>query len=244
MPPFIYAHRGASGSYPENTMEAFRAAVRRRANGIELDVQLSKDHKPVVLHDHYLERTTNGHGMVHQQTFEQLKKLRADKLHPIRQRTVRIPGLREVFHEFAPTKLHFCIELKNFFYPQPLLEEQVLELIRQYDLRERTVISSFNFDSLLTVKKLDPRQTTGLLYVGPIQHPWTVGKQYKADELHVPDDQLSPHLVKTAKEHGFRVLGWTLDSASSIRKAAQMGVDGVITNYPGRARKVLAHVST
>ncbi|WP_228728147.1 glycerophosphodiester phosphodiesterase [Brevibacillus composti] len=243
--PLIYAHRGASGRHPENTMEAFHAARKRRADGIELDVQLSQDDKVVVIHDHRLERTTNGSGAIRDHTWEQLKKLRADKGHghPQRNRPRRIPSLREVLHTFAPTSLRFCIELKNFFHPQPHLEESVIELIHRYDLAERTVVSSFNFNSLLTVKKLDPRIKTGLLYVGPLQHPWEVGAQYQADELHVPEDQLSPSLVAEAQANGFRVLGWTLDSASRIQAAAQMGVDGIITNYPGRARKALAQLA-
>ncbi|GED53050.1 MULTISPECIES: glycerophosphodiester phosphodiesterase [Brevibacillus] len=239
MTPLIYAHRGASGRYPENTMEAFRAAVRRRADGIELDVQLSKDDKVVVIHDHHLERTTNGRGTVRQHTWEELKKFRADKAVPSRQKHIRIPTLREVLHTFAPTKLRFCIELKNFFFAQPQLEEYVIGLIRQYDLTSRTVISSFNFDSLLAVKELDPNQTTALLYIGPLHNPWEVGSRYRVDELHVPKDQLTSALVSKAKENGFRVVGWTINSTAGIRDAAKMNVDGIITNYPGRARKAL-----
>ncbi|MED4751411.1 glycerophosphodiester phosphodiesterase [Brevibacillus choshinensis] len=239
MPPLIYAHRGASGLFPENTMESFYAAVRRRANGIELDVQLSQDDKLVVIHDHTVDRTTTGSGLVRRHTLQELRQLRADRGSSSRFSKAKIPTLREVFHAFSDTSLRFILELKNFLSDQPGLEERVIEQIQRYHLTERTIISSFNFDSLLHIKELDPSQTTGLLYVGPIPRPWEVAHRYQADQLHVPMDQLSTKLVEESHNHDLTVLGWTVNSAQEIEDALAMGVDGLITNYPGRARKIL-----
>jgi glycerophosphoryl diester phosphodiesterase len=239
MPPLIYAHRGASGLFPENTMEAFHAAVRRRADGIELDVQLSRDNKLVVIHDHHLDRTTNGTGPVRKYTLRELRQFRADKNAPSRTSRARIPTLREVFQAFYDTPMRFFLELKNFLSNQPHLEELVLEQISRYQLTQRTVISSFNFDSLVHIKELNPMQTTALLYVGPIPRPWEVAARYQADQLHVPVDQLTLELVEQAHEHGFPVFGWTINSPRQIQDAIRVGVDGIITNYPGRARKML-----
>jgi glycerophosphoryl diester phosphodiesterase len=238
--PLVYAHRGASGLYPENTMEAFRAALRLQADGIELDVQLSRDGEIVVIHDHRLERTTNGKGLVQQYTLRELRKLRASKKPDPRFPRVRIPTLREVFRTLEPTPLRFIIEFKNFLVPQPHLEELVLETIREYGLTERTVISSFNFDSLKRVKELDPLQRTALLYFGTLTEPWEVAALYGADELHVPEEELTHALVQETKERGFPVIGWTIDHPKQIRQAGKMGVDGIITNYPLRARKSLS----
>ncbi len=237
MAPLIYAHRGASGLFPENTMESFYAAVRRRANGIELDVQLTRDDKLVVIHDHTLDRTTTGSGLVRRHTMQELKQLRADR--GSRFSKARIPTLREVFHAFSDTPLRFIIELKNFLSDQPDLEERVIEMIRRYHLTERTIISSFNFDSLLHIKKLDPSQTTGLLYVGPMPRPWEVALRYQADQLHVPVDQLTADVIDASHRHDLTVLGWTVNSTQEIEAALDNGVDGLITNYPGRARKIL-----
>ncbi|QRG69596.1 glycerophosphodiester phosphodiesterase [Brevibacillus choshinensis] len=237
MAPLIYAHRGASGLFPENTMESFYAAVRRRANGIELDVQLTRDDKLVVIHDHTLDRTTTGSGLVRRHTMQELKQLRADR--GSRFSKARIPTLREVFQAFSDTPLRFIIELKNFLSDQPDLEERVIELIRRYHLTERTIISSFNFDSLLHIKKLDPSQTTGLLYVGPMPRPWEVALRYQADQLHVPVDQLTADVIDASHRHDLTVLGWTVNSTQEIEAALDNGVDGLITNYPGRARKIL-----
>lgn len=239
MTPLIYAHRGASGLFPENTMESFHAAVRRRADGIELDVQLSRDNKLVVIHDHTLDRTTTGSGLVRRCTLQELRQLRADRGSSSRNPRARIPTLREVFHAFSVTPLHFIIELKNFLSNQPHLEELVIEQIRRYHLTERTIISTFNFDSLLRIKELDPAQTTGLLYVGPIPRPWEVAHHYRADQLHVPMDQLSAKLVEESHDRDLTVYGWTVNSPNDIQEALGMGVDGLITNYPGRARKIL-----
>lgn len=239
MAPLIYAHRGASGLFPENTMESFYAAVRRRADGIELDVQLSRDDKLVVIHDHTLDRTTTGSGPVRRHTLQELRRLRADRGSSSRYSRARIPTLREVFHAFSETSLRFILELKNFLSDQPHLEERVIEQIRRYHLTERTIISSFNFDSLLRIKELDPAQTTGLLYVGPLARPWEVAARYQADQLHAPMDQLSADLVNQSHNRDLTIYGWTVNSSQDIHTALKLGVDGLITNYPGRARKIL-----
>ncbi|MED1783325.1 glycerophosphodiester phosphodiesterase [Brevibacillus fortis] len=242
MPPLIYAHRGASGLFPENTMESFQAAVRRKANGIELDVQLSSDNKLVVIHDHSLERTTNGSGLVRHYTLRELRQLRADKDSSTRVPKAHIPTLHEVFQTFVDTPLRFIIEMKNFFLDQPHLEELVIEQIRRYQLTERTIISTFNFDSLLRIKQLDATQTTGLLYIGPLAKPWEVASNYRADQLHVPFDQLTEDLVRQAKQHQFEVLSWTVNSGRQIQHAIDCGVDGLITNYPKRARNLIRNL--
>ncbi|MFS0554336.1 glycerophosphodiester phosphodiesterase [Brevibacillus sp. 179-C9.3 HS] len=238
MPPLIYAHRGASGLFPENTMESFQAAVRRKANGIELDVQLSSDNKLVVIHDHSLERTTSGTGFVRQYTLRELRQLRADKDSSMRLPKAHIPTLQEVFQTFVDTPLRFIIEMKNFFLEQPHLEELVIEQIRRYQLTDRTIISTFNFDSLLRIKQMDATQTTGLLYVGPLAKPWEIASSYRADQLHVPFDQLTKDLVTQAKQHHFEVLSWTVNTSRQIQWAIECGVDGLITNYPKRARNL------
>nr|WP_285860339.1 glycerophosphodiester phosphodiesterase [Brevibacillus sp. MER 51] len=242
VPPLIYAHRGASGLFPENTMESFQGAARRKANGIELDVQLSSDNKLVVIHDHNLERTTNGSGLVRHYTLRELRQLRADKDSSMRVPKAHIPTLQEVFQSFVDTPLRFIIEMKNFFLDQPHLEELVIEQIRRYQLTERTIISTFNFDSLLRIKQLDATQTTGLLYVGPLAKPWEVASRYRADQLHVPYDQLTEDLVKQAKQRHFEVLSWTVNTGPQIQRAVDCGVDGLITNYPKRARNLIRNL--
>jgi glycerophosphoryl diester phosphodiesterase len=238
MAPLIYAHRGASAHCPENTMEAFRLARKQRADGIELDVQLTRDGEPVVIHDHTLDRTTDGSGLVSQYTCRELQLFSAGAWFHPRFQQARIPTFEEVCAYLAPTSLRLIVELKNFFLPQADLEEKVVELLRAYGLSERTIISSFNFDSLLRVKELDDRQATALLYVGNLQDPWEIASRYQAQELHAPREAVTSSLVKKAHRRGFPVVAWTVNAAPCLREVFAMKVDGVITNYPLRARKI------
>lgn len=238
MKPVIIAHRGASGRYPENTLEAIRAALRLQADGVEIDVQFSKDRKVMVIHDHTLDRTTNGTGRVQAYTSMELRRLRVGNRLDSASSQARIPFLHEVLEVMQPTKAALFIELKNFWTKQPGLEEEVIRLITLYDMRERVIISSFNFDSLLIVKSLAPDVTTGLLYAGPIRQPWTLARQYQADQIHAPADELTTRLIRESHANGFPVYGWTINEPARLRAVMAMGIDGVITDFPGRARKI------
>jgi len=237
--PAIYAHRGASGRYPENTMSAFRAALRSGADGIEIDVQLTRDGEVVVIHDARLERTTNGSGLIQNHTLQELRQLSAGSWFHPKFHLAKIPRLTDVLAFIQQTKLTLLIELKNFLVPQPELEEKVVSLIQQYDLTHRVVISSFNFNSLLLIKELDQQIRTGLLYVGHLREPWQIAKQFHTDELHVPREELSPALLYESKKQGLSVVGWTVNSRLRLQQMMKLGVDGIITNYPLRARRIL-----
>jgi len=236
--PLIFAHRGASARHPENTLEAFRAAIRLGADGIELDVQLTRDREVVVIHDPWLERTTNGTGLVRNHSFAELRRLSAGSwLHP-RFAPCKIPHLREVLALVRPTRLQVIVELKNFFVPQPELEERVVELLRSYEMEERAVISSFNFNSLLQVKKLAPAIRTALLYIGHLREPWAIAQQYQTEQLHVPKEEITPALINQSHRHGLEVIGWTINRSQAMLQLRKLGIDGIITNYPLRARKL------
>ncbi len=239
MYPVIFAHRGASGLYPENTLEAFRAAYRQGADGIELDVQLSLDNQLVVIHDAVLGRTTDGQGFVRALTLQELKRLSAGSwLHP-RFRSSRIPTLQEVFSFVQPTHLKVIIELKNFLTSQPALEEKVLDLIELYQLCDRVIISSFNFNSLLHIKRLAPSMKTGLLYVGSLPKPWEIAIEFQTEQLHAPQSEITSKLLKEAHLRNQEVYAWTVNGPNRMKNLIRMGIDGLITNYPARARRML-----
>lgn len=240
MRPLIFAHRGASARHPENTLAAFRAAIQLGADGIELDAQLTRDQEVVVFHDPSLERTTNGTGLVREHTFAELSLLSAGSwMHP-RFASCRIPHLREVLTLVKPTRLQVIVELKNFLVPQPDLEARVIQLLRMHDMEHRTIISSFNFNSLLQVKKLAPAVRTALLYFGHLREPWELARQYQTDQLHVPKEEITPALIKQSHRHGLEVMGWTVNRPETMLHFGKLGIDGIITNYPLRARKRFA----
>ena len=160
----IWAHRGCSQRYPENTLLAFEKALKIKGlAGIELDIQLTKDRHMVVLHDERGDRTTEGIGCVRDYTLADLKRLHiyAD-VHP----TQQIPTIEEVLDLIEPAMrsgLKLNIELKNSVYPYEGMEEQIIDLIHARGLQEQVVYSSFSARSLQKVRELDPVTEIGIL---------------------------------------------------------------------------------
>ena len=170
--PLIFGHRGASAYAPENTLAAFRLALGQGADGVELDVILSADGVPMVIHDDTLDRTTTGLGSVSRLTLAELKQL--DAGYPARFGTQfpteRIPTLAEVFAACGDQTV-FNIELKHDRSPGLQLAARVVELIHASGRQERVLVSSFQFSSLGRVKALDPNLPVGLLYMAPVFGP-------------------------------------------------------------------------
>ncbi|HBR28477.1 MAG TPA: hypothetical protein DD789_03445, partial [Firmicutes bacterium] len=147
----VFAHRGLSSIAPENTMAAFERAIVINVDGIETDVQLSRDGKIVICHDEKVDRTTNGRGYIKDYTWEELQAFDAGSWFSPEFANARIPGLEDLLKLVRKTDLCLNIELKTdkVFYPQ--IEEKVLDLLEKYDFVDRVRISSFNFESLLKV---------------------------------------------------------------------------------------------
>lgn len=233
------AHRGFAGKYPENTMLAFEKAVEAGCNGIELDVQLSKDGVPVIIHDEQMVRTTGEAGFVWDYTLDELKKMNAaagNKTRGVFNRSkLEIPTLEEYF-AFAKEKKELVtnIELKTGVNPYPGIEDKVLELMQTYRMRKRVILSSVNHYSIKYVKQLAPKTKCGLL-----ESSWVVGmakyaRKLKADALHPLYTTVTVSYMAKAKAHGLDVNTWTVDEESEMQKMLSLGVDGIITNYPDR----------
>ena len=158
------AHRGFRSRYPENTMLAFRKAIEAGCDGIEFDVHLSKDGEAVIIHDEAVDRTTDGTGLVGQKTYHELKALNAAKPHPETIDFAPIPSLREYF-EYIAEQPHIIsnIELKTGVFVYEGIEEVVYQLMKEYKLINRCIVSSFNHESVLRMKKIDSAVTCGLL---------------------------------------------------------------------------------
>ena len=240
--PLVLGHRGASKYAPENTLAAFRLALEQRADGLELDVILSADGVPVVIHDDTLDRTTNGHGPVSRLTLAELKKLEAG--YPARFGeqfpTERIPTLAEVF-DACGDQLVINIELKYDRSPGRQLAGRVVDLIHVHHRQDRVIVSSFQFSSLGRVKALDRDLPVGLLYMTPIFGPrlaQCVAGRLPHEAHHPPAAGLTTQQVAWYHQHGLRVNAWTVDDEPEMRRLALAGVDGLITNRPDRAVSV------
>ena len=134
--PLVYAHRGASAYAPENTLLSFQKAVDMNADGVELDIQLTKDGEIVVIHDEWLDRTSNGTGWVKDYTLEELKELEFNQNFP-ELGHASIPTMQEVLDLLKPTKLRIDIELKTGIVFYEGLEEKILKLVKDYDMESR-----------------------------------------------------------------------------------------------------------
>lgn len=237
--PVVIAHRGASAYAPENTMAAFSKALSLGAGGIELDVQLSRDGHVVVIHDEKVDRTSNGKGWIKDLTLEELKKLDFGSWFSPEFRNERIPALEQVMELLESWDGLLNIEIKSGPVLYQGLEEKVIGLTRKCDMAERVIISSFNHYSLVEVKRLAPEMKTGILYMEGLVEPWEYAKRINANAIHPLFYNIIPELMEGCKKHGIAVNPFTVDQPDMIRNMAAAGVDGIITNVPDRALKIV-----
>ncbi|MDD6790250.1 MAG: glycerophosphodiester phosphodiesterase [Lachnospira sp.] len=237
--PLVWAHRGASGYYPENTILAYKKAAELGADGVELDVQLTKDGKLVVIHDEKVDRTTDGHGWVKDLTFDEIRALDASKTHP-EAGPCQIPLMQEVFDALKDTGLTINIELKTGVYFYPDIEKMTVELTHACGYEDRVIYSSFNHYSVLKIKELDPKAKTAFLYSdGPIDMP-AYGKKYGVTALHPALYNIQyPDYMEECRKAGLDVNVWTVNEEKDIRMAKNAGCHAIIGNYPDRIRRIV-----
>ena len=233
--PLVWAHRGASGYAPENTIPAFKLAAEMGADGVELDVQFTKDGQIVVCHDETIDRTSNGAGWVKDKTFDELRSLNFDNGNKAYE-GAQIPTMQEVFECLRPTDLTINIELKTGIYFYPGLEEAIVELTHKNGFDDRVIYSSFNHYSVMKIKEIDPDAKTGFLYAdGPLDMP-AYGASHGVNALHPALYNLQfPDFMKQCNESGLDVNVWTVNDEKYLKFCADAGVHAVITNYPKKA---------
>ena len=234
MKPKIYAHRGASSDAPENTMAAFQLALDQGADGIELDVMLSKDHQLMVIHDDKVDRTTDGAGRVGELTLAELKTLDAGD-------GERIPTLDEVLARFGGRFL-INIELKNYSSVFDSLPLDVAAIIKDHNVADSILISSFNPINFPRFHKVLPEVPLGMLTF-PNWAGFFGYRLFRYDALNPYFKDVDEGLVNRVHAKGKQINVWTVDEAADIRHLAMLGVDGLITNQPKRALTVLGSLS-
>jgi len=235
----VWAHRGASGYYPENTMSSFEEAIRQKADGIELDVHLSKDGYLVVCHDETLNRTTNGKGFIKQYDLYELKQLDAGSWFDKRFKGEKIPLLEEAIDLVKRSNMELNIEIKagSIFYPG--IEEKVLKMIDKYGIRNKVIISSFDHYSLVKIKNIDKDIKTGILYTEALYKPINYMKTTGANALHPNYITLTKDIVEEAHALGIDINTYTVNIEEHIRFIKAMNVNAIITNYPDLAKTIL-----
>lgn len=237
--PLVWAHRGASGYAPENTLAAFQKAVDLDADGVELDIQLTKDDQIVVIHDETIDRTSDGKGWVKDYTLEELRAFNYNRTKP-EYKHADIPTMREVFELLKPTGLFINIEIKTGVVFYEKIEEKILALTKEMGIEDRVCYSSFNHYTVTRIHELKPDAEVGFLYAdGPIDMP-SYGVKHGVNALHPALYNLQyDGFVKECKEKGLKLNVWTVNERPYMEMCCQYGVDAIITNYPDIAKEVV-----
>jgi len=223
-----YAHRGASEYAPENTLSSFYLGLLQGANGIETDVQRTRDGVLVLFHDDTVDRVSDGVGRVCDYTLEELKKLKiyGNSTTGFYDRVVTF---REFLEKFSPYDISFAIELKGAG-----VEEDSLRMIEEFGLLERTTFTSFYFDYIKKIKELNPKARVGWL-IGE------VGEDKMNDLMEIGGEELAPkaediteELMTAWRANGLGVRAWSVLNIALMKKMCRLGVDGMTVNFPDR----------
>lgn len=231
----LFAHRGFSGKYPENSPISFRkVAEETKADGIESDVHITKDGKLVIFHDATVDRTSNGTGYIKDMTYADLLALDIGKWKSPEFAGEHIWTFAQLLDFCKETKLLLNMELKNYevFYPE--LEERVIAEIHAAQMEDQVFVSSFNHISIQHFKMLCPEIETGLLYDKPLLDIEAYIQRSNADNMHPRYMllQYQPELAALFHNRNMKINVWTVNDEANIRDMLSRGVDGVISNYP------------
>ena len=231
------AHRGASGSAPENTLVAFKKAIKIGVDAVELDLHGTADGEVVVIHDSSLDRTTNLRGNVNQAALETIKRADAGGWFAAEFAGEPIPTLEEALECIAQETIA-VLEIKD-----PLIAEAVVAKIHETDTLELTVVISFHTTVLQTIRALEPRIPTGWLignhnkHLSPIHLCQQFG-QLGSSLLNVNHQLITAEFAYEVRRRGITLWCWTVDDIPRMQEMKEFGVQGITSNYPQRFAKV------
>ena len=246
--PLVIAHRGGGGLAPENTISAFENSVRLGVDVLELDVHSTADGALVVIHDRTVDRTTDGSGRVNALTLDEIRRLDAGyrfstdggQTFPLRGKGVRVPTLDEVFAAFPEMK--FNIEPKQH---EPSIVAPLCEAITARKMVEKVVVASFNQTLMDEFRQACPKVATSAgpsevtkfltLYKTGLTESFSPSMQ----ALQIPENAgwlnvVNRDFIKAAHERNLKVHVWTVNNADDMKRLIEMGVDGIMTDYPDR----------
>lgn len=233
-----FAHRGASSVYPENTILAFKEAISLGCDGIELDVHKSKDNVIVVIHDEDIRRTFRGKGLVKDYTLEELRSFKCRQRDFRENQECLIPTLEEVLQLIKNNNVFLNIELKTDVIHYENIEEDVINLVKKYNLKDKVLISSFNHKSLEICKKIDKEIEVGALYSKRIKNVIDYAKLLKFDAIHPKFALISKELIDEAHNNGIKVNVYTVNKESRMKRLISFNADGIFTDYTSILKSV------
>lgn len=256
--PRIIGHRGARGEAPENTLPSFQRALEDGAQFVELDVHGSKDGSVVIIHDATLQRTTNGRGRVSQLTVKEIKTFDAGYWYtpnggvsyPYRGQKIEIPTLEEFFSTFPTIKA--IIEIKQ---ARPSVVKNVLETIRRLSREDQVLLATEKGEIMrevrIALQENGLTMATGFSYgeVAAFMQWIAAGKKDNyappGEAFQIPCEYrgvtlVSRETVKAAHDLGVEMFVWTVNDVEEMDRLLGLGVDGIITDYPGRLRDLIS----
>ncbi len=239
--PLLLGHRGAGGEAPENTWPAFEKAKAAGMHGFEVDVMLTRDGAPVVVHDMTLHRIAGGRGAVKSMTLAALERLDVGShFHP-RFAGERIPRLEEVLDYYGKDMI-LDVELKG---PNPFcegIEKVVVALIRERGLIDSVIISSFNPVILKRVAALEPRIRMGSNYISDpillLRRIW-FAPFLKPYSKHPQPYQVDEEYMARQRKRGIKVMPWGVNGEEEMKRMLGLGVEGIITDHPAKLREIV-----
>ena len=237
-PPWVIAHRGSNEVAPENTLAAFKLAVEEGADIVEMDCQATRDGKLVILHDETVDRTSDGHGPIADLTFEHVRKLDFSRGKPS-YKGERIASLEEVCRWLKGTPVGLIVEAKTPYKRDPGLAERIAAMLESEGILDRALVEDFDERGLTRVHARWPDAMLGKLNVfkawGLVPMLERAGAwAYLPDHRYVTGREI-------ARLHasGYRVCVWTANEPAQWRRMIHYGADGIMTNAPGRLRRLL-----
>lgn len=230
--PLIFAHRGASAFAPENTLAAFDLAVQQGAPAVELDAKLTRDGEIVVIHDATIDRTTSGQGRVRDLSLVEIQTLDAGTWFNERFSTERVPTLGEVF-DLLKGRAAVNVELTNYAAPDDDLVDKVADLVRQKDMQDQVIFSSFSLKNVRRASHLLPEIPCGILALP--RTAWLVyfmGAFNAHESLNPEVRDVNATLVSAVHHRRKRIFVYTVLQKAEMDRLLGLGVDGLFVNDP------------
>lgn len=223
----LFAHRGYSAQYPENTMEAFIQAYQKGFDGVETDVHMTKDGQLVLIHDETIDRTSDGKGYIQDYTYDELKRFSFSHgsagYYPL-------PLLKDLLTFIQDKDFLVNIELKTDVIHYTELEEKVHQLVCQLGVEKKIYYSSFYLPSVLKMKSLYPQGYVGYLMEENYDKKYQELFKYHIGAFHPRYDFLNSQRIKQLKQHNILVASWTIPDFKEYQRLKELGVDILISN--------------
>ncbi|WP_353625619.1 glycerophosphodiester phosphodiesterase family protein [Bacillus sp. JCM 19041] len=238
----IYGHRGAAGTHPENTLLSFEEALNNKVDGIELDVQMTKDGQLIIMHDPTVDRTTSGSGYVNEMTLMEIKQLSAgskfshmtgydSNTWP----SIEVPTLRETLNLIRPHRIELNIEFKPNLATHKGIEEAVLKEVESHGQGLNVSYSSFHLPILMRLKALKKEVETAYLVEQNVPFPRDYLETFDLTTFHVSKKQLLGNSYFEEEKLLEDIRAWTVNRDEDIKKLLQKNVKAIMTDFPKRA---------